>query len=497
MNEGIRVFFFGRDAPVPIWLIAPEWQNLFHSITLGPLADEASAELLRRSGLKETDITRIVRFAHGNPLALRLAAAAVLERPELDLEKITSQTVITELTKTWISDVRDPATRSALEGFSVVRRLNNSLLKFILPSIDSDAVYSCLQQLTFVETATDGLILHDLVQEAIAASLKASDPSRYREYRKQAWRFYRNEVKIMAQSELWRYSADMLYMLEQPLIRDAFFPSNLQPYAVEPAKQEDEHTLQEIIRRFEGSEGAKVLLNWLKHAPEVFFVARAKDGAAAGFYIAFDPKEVKADFLKSDPVAWRLVKQLEDDPPPPKQRVLYIRRWLDAETGEALSPVIRACFLDVKGYYIAIKPWLRRIYCTRTNFDYYAPLFRGLKFKYLSDYTAKLDGRTYYTEVCDFGPALFRGWITSLVGREIGIDEEDILDIDACQLVVDGKRIGLTPLELGVMQHLEQHEGEVVKRASLLENVWGYDKFSGSNVVDMIGDMTNSREATS
>jgi hypothetical protein len=150
MNEGIRVFFFGRDAPVPIWLIAPEWQNLFHSITLGPLADEASAELLRRSGLKETDITRIVRFAHGNPLALRLAAAAVLERPELDLEKITSQTVITELTKTWISDVRDPATRSALEGFSVVRRLNNSLLKFILPSIDSDAVYSCLQQLTFV-----------------------------------------------------------------------------------------------------------------------------------------------------------------------------------------------------------------------------------------------------------------------------------------------------------------------------------------------------------
>jgi DNA-binding response OmpR family regulator len=34
------------------------------------------------------------------------------------------------------------------------------------------------------------------------------------------------------------------------------------------------------------------------------------------------------------------------------------------------------------------------------------------------------------------------------------------------------------------MQHLNQHEGEVVKRITLLEEVWGYDRFSGSNVVD-------------
>ena len=145
--------------------------------------------------------------------------------------------MITELTKTLISDVQDPDTRSALEASSVVRRMNNSLLKFMLPSVDSDATYARLQELLFVQIAADGLILHDSVQEAIAASLKASDPARYREYRKQAWKYYRNEVSIVAQTEIWRYSADMLYMLEQPLIREAFFPSNLQPYAIEPAQR--------------------------------------------------------------------------------------------------------------------------------------------------------------------------------------------------------------------------------------------------------------------
>jgi hypothetical protein len=86
MSVNVRVFFFGRERPVPVWLVAPEWQNLFYPIMLGPLEDDASAELLRTLGLQEPDVTRITRFARGHPLKLRLAAAAFLERPNLDLE---------------------------------------------------------------------------------------------------------------------------------------------------------------------------------------------------------------------------------------------------------------------------------------------------------------------------------------------------------------------------------------------------------------------------
>jgi two-component system alkaline phosphatase synthesis response regulator PhoP len=96
----------------------------------------------------------------------------------------------------------------------------------------------------------------------------------------------------------------------------------------------------------------------------------------------------------------------------------------------------------------------------------------------------ELDGQAYHSAMLDFGPELFSGWLTSLVGLELGVEREDVLDVEARELVLDGQRIGLTPLEFDVMRYLHQREGEVVTRISLLEDVWGYDYTGGSNVVD-------------
>jgi hypothetical protein len=484
LSENSRVFFFGRERPVSAWLISPEWQGIFHSMIIGPIDEAASATILRKAGVQQNDIDMITSFTGGNPLALRLAAATVLERPDIDLGKITSQTVVAELTRTYLSDVQDAETRFAVEASAVVRRMNQPLLQFMFPNMDSRAVFEKLQELPFIETAIDGLVLHDSVHQSIMSTLHASDPSKFRELRKKAWSFYRNEVRLMARSEIWRYSADMLYLIEQPLIKNAFFPTNLQPYAMEIATPEDRPVIKEIIRKFEGKEGARILCNWLDHGLDFFTVARDHDGEVAGFYILFNPREVKIGLLREDPVSWRLYKHLEDDPTPPNQKAIFCRRWLDAKTGENNSPVIGACFLDVKGYYVAMKPNMRRLYCTRTDYDQYAPLFGSLLFKYLKSYTAELDGTTYHTDLLDFGPALFNGWVTALVGSELGIDRDNILDVAACEIVLDEKRIGLTKLELGVMQCLEQNEGDVVKRDTLLEEVWGYGDFTGSNVVD-------------
>jgi hypothetical protein len=484
LTDKTRILLLGREGPVSRWLVAPEWQGVFHSMILGPIDEEASVRILKKSGVSDDEIPRIVSFAHGHPLALRLSAAAVLERPDLDIEAIASQSVITELTRTYISDIKDPEIRFALEASSVVRRMTASLLKYVLPSVDANSIFPELQAQPFVEMANDGLVIHDSVQQAIASSLKASDPIRYREFRRRAWEFYRKEVDIITQSEIWRYSADMLYLIDQPLIHQAFFPSNLQPISLEKLAPEDAPTVQEIIARFEGPEGKAVLCNWLTCSPESFTVARQKDGSVAGFYILFDPRKVSKGIMRADPVTMKLIQQLEDDPHPANQDAMICRKWLDAETGERMSDVITAIFLDIKSYYIAMKPRLRRLYCTRIDHDEYSALFRSLAFRYLQGYTADLDGQTNHTDMLDFGPGLFNGWITRLVGVELAIDEQEVLDAEACELVVNGSRVGLTPLELGVMQYLQLHEGEVVRRGSLIEDVWGYSNFVGSNVVD-------------
>jgi hypothetical protein len=360
------------------------------------------------------------------------------------------------------------------------------LLAALLPDAAPQDAYERLQALPFVESASDGLVIHDAVQQAIAASLLAADPDRYRTYRHAAWQHLRCELRNAIKRDIWRFSADLLYLVEKPLVHEAFFPSNLQPYAVEIARPEDGPAIQEVVERHEGSHGARIMMNWWRQAHQYFRVMRDRKGAVAGFYLLFDPSEVTQSLLRNDPVTWRLCQHLQDDPIPRKQKVVFARRWLDAETGEGFpSPVISAAFLDVKGYYIAMRPCLRRLYCTRTDYETYAPLFESLRFRPATDYEVELDGRKYYTDVLDFGPGLFNGWLTSLVGDELGIAEEDVLDEEACELLVDGERVGLTPLEFGVMRYLYEHEGEVVKRFALLEDVWGYESYvSGSNVVD-------------
>jgi hypothetical protein len=135
----------------------------------------------------------------------------------------------------------------------------------MLPEAAPQDLYDRLVRLPFVELGSDGLIVHDAVRQVIAASLKTTDPSIYRAYRRAAWNQLRKEVRSADQDEIWRYTADMLYMIEEPIIREAFFPSDRRPYAVDPALPEHEPIILTIAetrqRPFELS--AIVTARWL------------------------------------------------------------------------------------------------------------------------------------------------------------------------------------------------------------------------------------------
>jgi hypothetical protein len=484
LHDNVRVLFFGREAPVAAWHVSPGWQGLFQSVRLGPLDDREARELLVRSGVDEADAPRINRFARGHPLACKLAAAAIAERPDLKLREVASQHIVAELTRLYLADVKDPLTRDALDAASVVRRSTLSLLGAMLPNAAPQDAYDRLLALPFVENASDGLIVHDAVQGAIAATLHAADPSKHRALRHAAWHQLQGELRMATKEELWRYTADLLYLVETPIVREAFFPSNLQPYAVEPARSDDGEAILAITDRHEGPRAAAFLHDWWARAPQTFRAIRDRDGTLVGYYQLFDPSEIDPALLEADPIIRNWWQHVHDEPLPEQQRVLFCRRWLDADAGEAPSETQAACWLDLKGSYVAMRPVLRRIYCTAVDAATYAPVLQRLRFRILPQAQVELDGRQYHSAVLDFGPGLFNGWLTSLVGLELGVEQEDILDVEARELVLDGQRIGLTPLEFGVFHHLYQREGKVVTRIALLEDVWGYDYTGGSNVID-------------
>ena len=59
-----------------------------------------------------------------------------------------------------------------------------------------------------------------------------------------------------------------------------------------------------------------------------------------------------------------------------------------------------------------------------------------------------------------------------------------LLDVDAHELVLDGRRVPLTELEFEVMNYFSAHTGKMATRIALESEVWGNDYHGGSNVVD-------------
>ncbi len=490
LPDNARVVLVGRDPPVPAWLASAGWHGLVRSVALGPLDERDAVELLTRCGVKAGEAQRINRFTCGHPLGIRLAASTVTDWHDSGhgAEAVALQRVVEELTRLYLADVSDPLTRQALDAASVVRRTTLSLLNAMLPAAAPQDAFERLRALPFVESRGDGLHVHDAVRQAIAARLEAADPCAYHGYRRAAWRQLRAELRGAGMPSLWRYTADLLYLIENPVVREAFFPSGVHRYAVESARPDDGAAVHEIVERHEGPTAAALLDAWWARAPQAFSVVRDWSGTVAGFYCMVDPAAVGSAHVQDDPIVREWRRHLRSDPVPRNQRVLFLRRWLGRDSGERLSAVQAACWLDIKRSYMALRPHLRRVYLTVNDVGPYARVARQLGFRLLPDADVTLDGAAYRTAVLDFGPASVDGWLLGLIAAELGVEEPDLFDVDARELVLDGRRIGLTRLEFSVLLYLYlyQREGKAVTREALREDVWGYHYDGGSNVVEAV-----------
>jgi Transcriptional regulatory protein, C terminal/AAA ATPase domain len=480
LPAGASLVLAGREPPVAAWF----GLDGFQTVTVAPLEEAEACALLEARGVPASEAPSLNRIARGHPLALTLVSAGVSEHPELALEDAAMTRVVDELTRRYLEDVDDELARRALEAASVVRRATEPLLAAMLDEPDGGEPLLRLLDLPFVGAGRDGLVVHEAVREAVAGFLRSTNPTRYRGYRRAAWRELRSETREAAPAELWRYTADMLYLIDNPVVREAFFPSGTQPLAVEPAKPDDGSAVSAIARRHEGPEAAGLLERWLAEAPETFSVVRDRDGAVAGFFTLFTGDMLRPSLVAGDPVLEAWAQDLLDHPLPKGQRALGLRRWLDADRGELPCASQAACWLDVKRAYMALRPALRRMYVVVQEVPTYWPVVEKLGFRPLADGSAVLDGAEYASVVLDFGPGSVDGWLASLVAGELGVTDEPELDEDSRELTVGGEPVSLTRLEFGLFRHLRDREGKSVSRHELLREVWGTEFTGGSNVVD-------------
>jgi hypothetical protein len=482
LRDNTRLAIAGREPPGAAWI--SDFGDLLATVPLANLVAADAAALLRREGLSGPDADRVTRFTHGHPLALRLAASTRGARPDLTVPDAAIATVVAELAKVYLSGLDRP-TRSVLDAVCTLRRPTLSLLGALLPDVPPHDAYDLLRPLPFVEFGPDGLVLHETVREVVAALLRANDPPAYRAHRIAAWRQLRRELRTAPPADLWRYTADLLYLIENPAVREAFFPTASQPYAVEPARPADAARITAIARAHQPAEAVTVMRSWWDAMPSAFRVARDADGSPAAFQCLCEATSVPAWLLAADPVAATWREHLRANPVPRGQQVLFLRHMLAADGGEATTSANAALILDLKRRYLEMRPRLRRIYSLAADPAAVLSQFAPLGFARLPEGATEIGGTTYHALYNDFGPSSIDGWLTDLAAREMFIDD-GLLDPDRRQLILDGTRADLTKLEFDVLQYLYEREGRVVGRAALLRDVWGYDWSGGSNVVEVV-----------
>ena len=500
LPDNVRVVLAGRDVPAHSWFTTPGWQGLVRTIPLDALSEAEAIALLVHGGTTEAEAQLINRFALGHPLALKLASIISVEDQRTKrLPGFGFQRVFDELMRLYLADVHDPITKRALDAASVVRRITVSLLQAMLPDVAPQDAFDRLKALPFTENEHDGLRLHELIQQAIATSLQATDPNRYQEYRRAAWQQLSLEARRTGSQGLWRYTADLLYMIANPVVREAFFPSGVRSFIVEPSRADDGAAILEISKAHESKEAAKLIQMWWNQLPQAFHVVRDETGQVAGFYLMFNPATVNPEIVESDPIAHLWTKHLAEDPVSDNQQVLFLRRWLSRDKGELPCSVQATCWLDVKRAYMEMRPLLRRVYLPLRDVEPYGLVAQTLGFQVLSG-QRKLSGSPYHSVMLDMGPASVDGWLAALGAAELNIEQE-MLDAQAHELVLNGNRVKLTKLEFEVFQYLYDRKGITVSRASLVEDVWGW-KHTGSNVIEAVmrtlrkklGDQSSSIE---
>jgi len=424
LPESVITIIAGRETPNPAWLTTPGWQGLFREIELRELPDVEACQMLEARGLTQPQAERVNRFARGLPLALELAVAALRTQPDLDITGGPPPNVVQQLTQAFLTGL-PPQTVEATEAAATVRRVTEPMLRALLEVSLVKDVFDTLQDLPFVDATAEGLTLHDVVRDTIANDLARRDPERYRTYRRRAWRFFTSESHRAVGGSLWQCTADMLYLIENPVVRDAFFPKGATDYRLEPATAADADAIREIAASEDAEEPARLIARWWERHPETFSVAKTREGGVAGFYILFEPADVDPRLLSDDPLTAAWWQHLRQNPMADGERVLFLRRWLARSTGELPSPAQAACWLDIKRIYMELRPHLRRLYTTVTFLDTYAPIVCPLGFAPLEEVSVTLGGTTYHTALLDFGEASVDGWLATLVGEELGVEAEE------------------------------------------------------------------------
>jgi DNA-binding CsgD family transcriptional regulator len=400
----VTTLLVGRRGPNVAWRTAPGWRTLLAELVVGPLTAGDVDRVLAARGIRGQNAVRIRTFARGHPLAVITAAEALTRRPGLPLGSGAPAEVVEELFAMMLDDL-GPRERAVAEAASVLRRVTLPLLAAVVDEPDVEQAWRTLRGLPFTVTTAAGVKLSGVAAPVVLEALELRDPARVRTLRTGAARAI---LGSLAHGPDWESTADLLHLVQNPLIRNAYAPPGMVQHPVEQARSEDHDEVVAIVRRFAGEESGRLAERWWRARRDAFAVVRAADGGVAAFSVTASVDD-RAGSVREDPLVQAVDDHLRDNPMPPGTAAVVFRWALGRRHGERPTPEVATLVIDLKRTYLQLRATLRRVYTVVTDWPATAPVLRVMGFDLVTE--VAVGGGRFVLGCLDFGPGGVDAWI--------------------------------------------------------------------------------------
>jgi DNA-binding CsgD family transcriptional regulator len=386
-------------------------------------------------------------------LALELAAEALSRHPALELPDGPPAEVVEELFEVLLNDLSD-ADRETVEAASILRRITRPLLDAVMaddhaPNAIDDA-WRMLRNLPFVSTTSSGLRLHAVAHNAIGGALEIRNPGRVRQVRRKAAAAV---LRDTADGPSWDATADLLFLVQNPIIRNSYVPPGDQQHPVERAAGDDLPAILAIAEEYDGPSGAIRLEQWWRAHRDRFVVGRGRDGEVTAFSVVVPRSAVDRDLARTDELLQVVLDDLRRSPIGDGEECLLLRRALGLRRGELPSPELGAMIVDVKRQYLELRRVLARTYAATAHWNILAPLLRSMGFEPFTPETTVGD-QSLKPCVLEFGPDHVDGWLLN----HILVETTELGAKETTQEIIPASSSSSTP----PISRLSAREREVV-----------------------------------
>lgn len=438
LPSNVLLVVSGREPPPPGWRADPGVQALLRTAPLRNLSPEESRRYLAQRAVPEAQRGKVLRFAHGHPLALSLAADAFDQDPDRDFEPIPAPDLVGALLKRFLDEVPSPEHRLATAACALVRYTTEAVLAHLLDRGDAHALFEWLRSLSFVEAGPAGLFPHDAAREALVADLRWRDPEAFEALHRRARRFYSAQLRRARAAPAHsgrRFPArgalhediltNYLYLYrDNPVVQPYFqqLQAKWQNHGAltrDNVRDEDWPHLRAMAARYEGEEAARLLDYWKGRQPEGALVFRDGEEAPAGFVVTLRLSEATAADRARDPAVEAACAYLERRAPLRQgEDATLFRFWMDRDEHQRISPV-QSLIAAYRVRYYLTAPRLAFTFIPCAEPDFWALVFAYAAMRRLPEANFETKGQRYGMFGHDWRVVPPAAWLELLAERDI------------------------------------------------------------------------------